>query len=1071
MNADASELRRTRSALLLVALAGLGAIPLAAQQMATTTRDPHQTQDAEFSAKYREWTGAAKYGSPLVDHLPVVKGIPSPRDVLGYDIGAPKKLTYYVDMLKYYRALAKATPRVRVETIGKSDEGRELVVVWVSSDENMKRLQQNRTNLGKLADPRGLSDEQIQALIAGTKPQYHLFGGLHSGETGPSEMLMELVYRLATETSPLITQIRNNVYVSITPAADADGRDRNVDWFYHGLDIDSMLKADSAAKRTDSTAANGAGRGGRGGAGATAFGGRGGGSGAGALPYWGKYVYHDNNRDINLSLLQMRAIADWYFTAHPPIMHDLHESESLMYDYSGGPPQNPNLDPILFSELPWFANFEMAQMTKWGMPGVYDFAFMDGWSPGYLGSIAYNHNGMMKMYETQSGRDVDTAAARRDSVAAAGRGRGRGGNAGNTDTTGGRAGAARGTANAGATGGGRSGNLDSAGRGGRGGRGGNPDSAGRGGRSGNPDSAGRGGRGGNPELSVRTSQFESATITIPGGRGAGPAGRGGAPGGGRESAPPSGKGGSQDREWYRGLPIPPDAIANFTRRDNTNYMETGVLSALQLTAAFPNVVVQNFYIKTRNSIDDWRTHGPAAYVIPVQRDMTRAAQLVDVLRIQGIEVGIATQAVTVGDSTYAAGSFIITRNQPYGRLIKNLLEKQIFPDPRLTTYDDSGWSMGLEMLVDVVPATDSAILRAPTTAVTWAKAPGTVRGTGSAGIAVADYGSNNMITFRYRFRSIPMKIAESAFTADGVAMPAGSFVISGTGDAPAIRAVVDSLGLTAAALDTLPSVPMHDANVPRVAIYSQWNSTQDLGWYRLTFDNFHVPYDLIFKERVAQGDLRKDYDVILMADQNINKQTVMQKAAAHPQPYEKSDKYQFLGMYGSTPDMSGGFGQKGVDAFQQFLDQGGTLIAIGQAVRFPIDFGWAHTVDTSRVEGLTSQNPIVAGEIARRDSPVFYGYDKAMVPVKYVGGATLRVGTADEGNVVARYAGGDASVLSGLMVGADALKGRPFAVDVPGAYNGHGHVVLFTNNPIYRWQNHGEFNMVFNVVMNWDDER
>ena len=85
-------------------------------------------------------------------------------------------------------------------------------------------------------------------------------------------------------------------------------------------------------------------------------------------------------------------------------MHDLHEAQPLMYDYSGGPPQNPNLDPILFAELPFFANWELAQMTKWGMPGVYTHAFMDGWSPGYLGSVAYNHNGMMRMYETQSGK-------------------------------------------------------------------------------------------------------------------------------------------------------------------------------------------------------------------------------------------------------------------------------------------------------------------------------------------------------------------------------------------------------------------------------------------------------------------------------------------------------------------------------------------------------------------------------------------------------------------------------------------------------------------------------------------
>src|SRR4030095_9249855 len=136
----------------------------------------------------------------------------------------------------YYRALAAATPRVRIETIGKSDENRELVVVWVSSDANMKNLQKNRDKRAKIPDRRGLPADQIRQLIATTRPHYHLMGGLHSGETGPSEMLMELVYRLATETSPFISQIRDNVIVSITPVADADGRDRNVDAFYRRLD-------------------------------------------------------------------------------------------------------------------------------------------------------------------------------------------------------------------------------------------------------------------------------------------------------------------------------------------------------------------------------------------------------------------------------------------------------------------------------------------------------------------------------------------------------------------------------------------------------------------------------------------------------------------------------------------------------------------------------------------------------------------------------------------------------------------------------------------------------------------
>ena len=235
------------AAALLVAVAALPA-----QQMVTETRDPAQTQDEDFAKSVKTWTTEPYFISPLVDHLPKVAGIPSPKDVLGYHIGAPAKLTYYADILRYYRALAAASPRVKIETIGSSDEDRELVVVWVSSDENIRNLQQNRDNLAKIADPRGLSSDQIRHLIATTRPQYHFMGGLHSGETGPSEMLMELAYRLVTETSPLIQQIRDNVIVSITPVADPDGRDRNVDWFYQGLEQQQAAGGRATAPGTTS---------------------------------------------------------------------------------------------------------------------------------------------------------------------------------------------------------------------------------------------------------------------------------------------------------------------------------------------------------------------------------------------------------------------------------------------------------------------------------------------------------------------------------------------------------------------------------------------------------------------------------------------------------------------------------------------------------------------------------------------------------------------------------------------------------------------------------------------------
>ena len=970
--------RACKSVLMGLALLAAGAPVLTAQQAVTGLRDPGQQQDAEFARLYSEWTSDPQYGSPLVDHLPLADGIPTTKDVLGYYVGAPKTLTYYEDIIRYYRALAAASPRVQVETIGRSDEGRELVVVWVSSDQNIAGLRQNRDNLARIADPRGADDEEIRRLIETTKPHYHLMGGLHSGELGPPEMLMELAYRLAVETSLFVSQIRDNVIVSITPVADPDGRDRLVDWFYRNLERDSIIAASD--EQADTLAMNDTAR--------AEWRTR---NRTMGVPYWGRYVYHDNNRDINLSQMSMRAITDWYFTAHPPIMHDLHESLALLYTYSGGPPQNPNLDPLLFGELRFFSDWELAQMTKWGMPGVYTHAFMDGWSPGYLGSVAYNHNGMMRMYETQSGRDVDVDSLRtarekaaRDSAAAA-------------DTA----------------------------------------SEARGGRNGDRSAAGG-----------RAPQ----------------AGRGG-------GGVPTGRGGSQDREWYRGIPVPEHAVSEFTRRNNANYMQTGVLLGLQLTAMFPNLVLENFHVKTRNSMEKGRTEAPYGFAIPVQRDMTRVTTLLEVLRAQGIEVGMLDSRLVFESDTLPAGSYIIKLDQPYGRLAKNLLEIQDYPDARLRTYDDSGWTMGLAFDAEVIQIDDEAILDAPVTPVDVPASRGTVSGGGTAGLAVAHLGSNHMIQLRYRLLDMNVSVAEQPFTAEGVEFPAGSFIVTGSPQQlEAAKALVDSLGLTGAALSTVPMVATHDADAPRIAIYSQWNGTQELGWYRHAFDQFGIPYDLIYKERVMQGNLEADYDVIVMASQTINRENVLADPADVPQPYRQTERFRFLGMYGETEDMTGGFGEAGVRAFEQFLQAGRTLIAAHNAVRFPIEFGFGRSFDLESPEGVSAQKPLVLAKISRMEHPVFYGHPDSIFPMKYgQNSQVFRVGVADEANVLARYVGGDDAVLSGLMTGADSIAGRAFVVDVPNAYNGRERVIMFANNPIYRWQNHGEFGMVFNAIINWND--
>src|SRR5580698_6226062 len=155
-----------------------------------------QQMDDEFAKSVKEWTNAPEFISPLVDHLPKSSTVPSPKDVLGYYAGAPNKLTYYADLLKYYHALEAKSPRVKVMNIGKTDEGRECVVVFIGSEDSIKNLETNRGYLAQLADPRQITEAQARDIIGKAKPIYHLMGGLHSAETGPSEMLVELAYRL-----------------------------------------------------------------------------------------------------------------------------------------------------------------------------------------------------------------------------------------------------------------------------------------------------------------------------------------------------------------------------------------------------------------------------------------------------------------------------------------------------------------------------------------------------------------------------------------------------------------------------------------------------------------------------------------------------------------------------------------------------------------------------------------------------------------------------------------------------------------------------------------------------------
>ncbi|MBA3320594.1 MAG: hypothetical protein H0T45_03990, partial [Pyrinomonadaceae bacterium] len=341
-------------------------------QPASSIVAPTARNDEGYTAKIKEYTTAAHFTTELVDHLPASERVPSPEKVLGYIAGTPNKLTYTKDLHRYFRELAKNSSRVRVFVAPeKSEEGREQLLVAVSDEANLVKLDRFKEITARLADPRQTNDAEARALINEGKPFYWASGSIHSTETGSPEMLLELAYRLAVEETPFIQEIRRNSIVLITPTLEVDGRDRMVDVY-------NYRKANP-------------------------------GKNAPGLLYWGKYVAHDNNRDgLGMALALTRNMMRTFLEYHPQVLHDLHESVPFLYTSTGTGPYNAWLDPIVIDEWHILAYHEVNEMTKRGVPGVWTHGFYDGWAPNYMFYVANGHNSIGRFYETFGNGGADT---------------------------------------------------------------------------------------------------------------------------------------------------------------------------------------------------------------------------------------------------------------------------------------------------------------------------------------------------------------------------------------------------------------------------------------------------------------------------------------------------------------------------------------------------------------------------------------------------------------------------------------------------------------------------------------
>jgi hypothetical protein len=363
---------RTLPTTLVIVACVLVALPVNAQQPI----------DSAYSARIRELTPTDprwKFTTELVETLPASATVPTPLKVLGYVPGTLGRLSYVGEITRYFDALANSAPnRVKRFSLGKSEEGRESIVVAISSEENIANLEPNRLALGRLADPRGLPPADRARLIKEAKPTYWLTGAIHSPETGSPEMLMELAYRLAVDESDFVKGIRANLITLITPVVEVDGRDRVVD----------VIKLSRSLKLGNNNV---------------------------PLIYWGKYTAHDNNRDgmvmsQNLTKNFLRGFLHW----HPTVVHDLHESVPFLYASTGTGPYNDEYDPIVVDEWHTLAYQEVTELTRRGLPGVWTHGFYDGWAPNYtILAVANLHNSIGRFYETFTSSGAGCTTVRR----------------------------------------------------------------------------------------------------------------------------------------------------------------------------------------------------------------------------------------------------------------------------------------------------------------------------------------------------------------------------------------------------------------------------------------------------------------------------------------------------------------------------------------------------------------------------------------------------------------------------------------------------------------------------------
>jgi Zinc carboxypeptidase len=450
------------------------------------------------------------------------------------------------------------------------------------------------------------------------------------------------------------------------------------------------------------------------------------------------------------------------------------------------------------------------------------------------------------------------------------------------------------------------------------------------------------------------------------------------------------------REWFR--PNPPLPSIQWGPRNNTNIQESAMLFALNRIAKDRETYLENYYAKNKHAIEKG-TNGPnVAWLIPAaQYRKADAADMVNELRRQGVEVHTANSAFKAGNVNIAAGDYIVRGDQPYHTLAEMYFSIQNYPTANPRPYDDTGWTMEYLRNVKLTPLSDKSVLTQPMTMLTAeAKAAGGVDGGGST-LVIEHTSDNNLMKFRYKNTDVKMLVAEEDFDLNGRKLRAGAFIIPNA-DRAKLEPQLKEMGLSAWAVSAAPSVKTHPMTLPRIGYVHSWSRTQDEGWVRAAFDYYGVPYTYFADKKLREGNLRAKYDVIVYPHTGGNSQSMLTGVTgAVPIPYKKSTLTPNLGGPDTDDDIRGGMGMEGLLELAKFVQEGGALITEGSSAALMAEYDLGAGVTVEHPTGLFARGTILRSTFADLKSPIAYGYDGKDLPVYFNQDPVLNAGAGGGG--------------------------------------------------------------------------